>query len=222
MQAMAKSDKGMQPKKRKALKYGVIGLIGIFLLYHSFYVVSLDARARDTADGDIAQLTEEYFSQKMPYVLENAPAPCALLSELSKQDGDDWAVYGKQTNIGNRYYFLVRGEGVIEEIERDFISVAFGEGEEVCLLRISTVYIFGNEIRDASGKLLLQDVGELSTFNAISESLNKKVRDEMVPDFLKQAQVGKKVQVGGAFALNRRIGVTDDLEVMPIQLQIID
>src|SRR5690606_33414790 len=128
---------------------------------------------------------------------------------------------GSQANVGNRYYFLVRGEGVIEEIGRGFISVGFGEGEEVWLLRISTVYIFGNEIRDASGNLLLQDVGELSKFSTISESINKKVRDEMVPDFLKQAKVGKNVHFGGAFALNRRIGVTDDLEVMPIQLQII-
>lgn len=219
---MVKSDKGIQSRKRKAFKYGIVGLIGIFLLYHSFYVISLDSRERDTADGDIAQLAALYFSQTLPQVLENAPAPCALLSKLSTPEDNDWAAYGKQTNIGNRYYFLVRGEGVIEEIEKDFIIVAFGEGEEACLLRISTVYIFGNEIRDASGKLLLQDVGELSKFNAISESINKKVRDEIVPDFLKQAQVGKKVQVDGAFALNRRIGVTDDLEVMPIQLQIID
>lgn len=219
---MAKSDKAMQPRKRKALKYGVVGLIGIFLMYHSFYVVSLDSRARDTADEDMTQLAASYFSQTLPEALENAPAPCTLLSTLSRPEDNDWAAYGKQTNIGNRYYFLVRGEGVIEEIEKDFISVAFGKTEEACLLRISTVYIFGNEIRDASGKLLLQDVGELSKFNAISESINKKVRDEIVPDFLKQAQVGMKVQVDGAFALNRRIGVTDDLEVVPIQLQIID
>lgn len=212
----------MHPKKRNALKYGVMGLIGIFLVYHSLYVVSLDSRTSDSMDEDTAELAAEYFSQTLPSVMEKAPTPCALLTALSKQEDNDWGGYGKQTNIGNRYYFLVRGEGVVKEIEDSFISVAFGEGEEVCSLRIATIYIFGNEIRDASGELLLQDVGELTKFNAVSELINKKVRNEVVADFLKNVQVGQKIQVDGAFAVNRRIGVTDDVEVMPIQLQIID
>lgn len=219
---MAKSDKGVQPKKRNALKYGAMGLIGVFLVYHSLYVVSLDSRTADMVDEDIAQLAEEYFSQTLPGVMESAPTPCALLTALSKQEDNDWGGYGKQTNIGNRYYFLVRGEGVVQEIEDSFVRVAFGDGEKTCSLRIATVYIFGNEIRDASGELLLQDVGELTKFNAVSELLNKKVRNEVVTDLLKKVQVGQKIQLDGAFALNRRIGVTDDFEVMPIQLQIID
>ncbi|MBD1420538.1 DUF2291 family protein [Sphingobacterium chuzhouense] len=219
---MEKSDNGIPPKKRKMLVYGIVGLIGLFLLYHSFYAVPLDSRAKDVADGDMEKVVAAYFSQTLPTTLAQAPEPCGLLKTLSAEENRSWTQYGKQTNIGSRYYFLIKGEGVISEIEKDFINVAFGEGAETCSLRISTVYIFGNEIRDASGKLLLQDVGELSKFNAISELINKKVRDEVVPEFLKQAQVGKKVQVDGAFALNKRIGVSKDFEVVPIQLQVID
>ena len=102
------------------------------------------------------------------------------------------------------------------------MRVAFGEGEEACSLRLATVYIFGNEIRDASGELRLQEVDELTKFNTVSELINKKVRDEIIPDFLKDVQVGQKIQLAGAFALNRRIGVTEDFEVMPIQIKIID
>ena len=87
---------------------------------------------------------------------------------------------------------------------------------------MATVYIFGNEIRDASGELLLQDVGELTKFNAVSELINKKVRDDIIPHFLNEVQVGQKIRLAAAFALNRRVGVTDDFEVMPIQMQIID
>lgn len=70
--------------------------------------------------------------------------------------------------------------------------------------------------------MALADVGELTKFNAISERLNKRVREEIIPEFLEKIQVGQKVQLAGAFTLNRRLGVTDDFEVMPIQLQIVD
>lgn len=219
---MAQSDKSIQPKKRKALKYGLIGLISVFILYHSFYVVSLDSRANESMDGDVVQLADTYFSQTLPGVLENAPTPCTLLRALSTEEDQGWEAYGKQTNIGNRYYFLIRGEGTIEEIEDNFVRVVYGEGAESCSLRMATVYIFGNEIRDASGELLLEDVGELTKFNAVSELMNKKVRDEIIPGFLKEVQVGRKIQLDAAFALNRRIGVTDDFEVMPIHVQFID
>jgi len=219
---MAKSDAGMRPKKRKTLVYGIVGLIGLFLLYHAFYVVPLDARAKDATDGDMQQLVEAYFSQTLPVALQQAAEPCALMKALSAEESTAWAEYGRQTTIGNRYYFLLRGEGVVEEIGKDFIQVAFGADEQRCLVRISTVYIFGNEIRDASGELLLQDIGELSKFNAISELINAKVRKEVVPAFLKQAQVGMKVQVDAALALNKRIGISEDLEITPISLKVID
>lgn len=218
---MAQSDKGIQPKKRNILKYGIIGLISVFLLYHSIHVESLDSRAAEHADGDITKLADAYFSETLPGALEKALTPCPLLRALSGEDSD-WEAYGKQTNIGNRYYFLVRGEGVVQKIEDSFVRVAFGEGEEACSLRLATVYIFGNEIRDASGELRLQEVDELTKFNTVSELINKKVRDEIIPDFLKDVQVGQKIQLAGAFALNRRIGVTEDFEVMPIQIKIID
>lgn len=218
---MAQSDKNLQPKKRRAFKYGLIGLISIVLLYHSFYVVSLDSRANESVDGDVAQMADDYFLQTLPSVMENAPTPCMLLSALGEED-HDWKTYGKQTNIGNRYYFLVQGEGTVEEIEDNFVKVVFGEGAKTCSLRVATVYIFGNEIRDASGELLLQDVGELTKFNAVSELINKKVRDDIIPHFLNEVQVGQKIRLAAAFALNRRVGVTDDFEVMPIQMQIID
>lgn len=219
---MAQSDKGIQPQKRKTLKYGFIGLISVFLIYHSIDIESLDSRIDDNTDEDVAQLAEAYFSNTLPSVLENAPTPCMLIRALSGEDDHDWGTYGKQTNIGNRYYFLVRGEGVVQEIEDSFVLVAFGEGEEACSLRMATVYVFGNEIRDASGELRLQDVGELEKFNTVSELINKKVRDEIVPEFLKEVQVGQKIQLAGAFALNRRTGVTDDVEIMPIHVQTLD
>ncbi|NGM64507.1 DUF2291 family protein [Sphingobacterium sp. SGR-19] len=218
---MVKNDKDIQPQKRKALKYGLIGLIAFFLIYHSFDVVPLDSRRHDDDEEDVAQRADAYFLQSLPEVLANAPEPCTLLAALSQKD-QDWASYGKQTNIGNRYYFLIRGEGSVQEIQDSYVQVAFGEGEQVCSLRVATVYIFGNEIRDASGKLALEDVGELTKFNAISERLNKRVREEIIPEFLGKVQVGQKIRFAGAFALNRRLGVTDDFEVMPVQLQIVD
>ncbi|MBD1424635.1 DUF2291 family protein [Sphingobacterium arenae] len=218
---MVKNDKNIPSKKRRALKYGLIGLIAVFLIYHSFDVVSLDSRKKGGDEEDVTQLADAYFLQSLPKVLADAPEPCTLLAALSQKD-QDWASYGKQTNIGNRYYFLIRGEGNIQEIKDSYVRVAFGEGEQACSLRIATVYIFGNEIRDASGKLALADVGELTKFNAISEKLNKRVREEIIPEFLEKVQVGQKIQITGAFALNRRLGVTDDFEVMPVQLQIVD
>lgn len=222
IRAMAKSDKDIQPKKRNALKYGVIALFSLFLGYHSFYAVSLDERETEMDQDDMEQLVEAYFSQTLPAALEQAPAPCTLLHALSKEEDGDWTAYGKQTNIGNRYYFLVRGTGVIKEITDSYISVAFDEDGETCTLRIATVYIFGNEIRDAAGELSLQDMGDLAKFNAVSGLMNKKVRDEILPDFLKKAQVGQKIAVDGAFAWNRRIGTTDDFEVMPVQVRMVE
>lgn len=220
IRAMVKNDKGKPSKNRKVLKYGLIGLVSIFLLYNSFYVVSLDSRISKQVDGEAELLADMYLTERLPEVLASAPEPCALLQALTQEDAD-WEQYGKQTNIGNRYYFLVNGEGIVEEINDSFVRIKFGAGPEACSLRLATVYIFGNEIRDASGALRLEDVGELAKFNAISEIINKQVREQVVPAFLDAVQVGQRVSVKGAFALNKRLGITADFEVMPTELQII-
>ena len=56
----------------------------------------------------------------------------------------------------------------------------------------------------------MEDVGELAKFNAISEIINKQVREQVVPAFLDAVQVGQRVSVQGEFALNKRLGITDD------------
>src|SRR5690606_7543857 len=121
---MVKNDKGIQPKKRKALKYGLIGLIAVFLIYHSFDVVPLDSRRNDGDEEDVSQLADAYFLQSLPEVLANAPEPCTLLAALSQKD-QDWETYGEQINIGNRYYFLIQGEGSVQEIKDSYVQMVF-------------------------------------------------------------------------------------------------
>lgn len=202
--------------------YGISALIGLVLLYLSFDIVPLDERAETTAGEDVAEMVAVYFEETLPAVMLDAPQPCGLLKTLETEDSNGWEKYGQQTAIGNRYYFLISGQGQVNTVEDDFITVTFGTGEAQCTFRISTVYIFGNEIRDASGKLQLKEVGSLPTFNSLSESINERVRKQVVAPFLKSVKEGKTIQVQGAFALNRRLGWDPDVEIKPIQLQFID
>ncbi|PRD54171.1 DUF2291 family protein [Sphingobacterium gobiense] len=219
---MVKNETYRSPKKRKPLMYGISALIGLVLLYLSFDIVPLDERAETNAGEEVAEMVAVYFEETLPAVMLDAPEPCSLSKMLKTEDSSGWEKYGQQNAIGNRYYFLVSGQGRIRTVQDDFITVTFGEGDAECTFRISTVYIFGNEIRDASGKLQLKEVGSLPTFNSLSESINERVRTQVVAPFLKTVKVGKTIQMQGAFALNRRLGWDPDVEIKPIRLQFID
>lgn len=220
---MVKKNKtGASVRKSKGLLYVIAGAFVLVLLYFSFDVIPLDEYQKAEEGKDLTALTSTYFKEILPEVLADAPEPCVLMDNLASAEAAAWEQYGKQTTIGSRYYFLTKGIGVVSAVDDDFVSLTFGGADQHCTLKVSTVYVFGNEIRDASGKLLLQDIGDLASFNGLAQSINTHARETILSPFLKDVQLGEKVQFAGAFVVNRKLGLTDDLEIKPIQLQRID
>jgi predicted lipoprotein len=88
-------------------------------------------------------------------------------------------------------------------------------------LRLATEYIYGNAIRDASKLVDIRDFANTADLNNVSEQLNKKVRSSILPPFKKQVKQGDRIEVTGAVEFNKEHIRFNDLELIPVRLNIV-
>ena len=123
----------------------------------------------------------------------------------------------KPWGIGNIGYFKVQGEGSVLSVHENNVLLQVGK----LTVEIETEFIFGNAVRDASGLIQINDYDETSDFNLISESINDKIRKEVVPDFRARVKEGNIVRFKGALELNKAHLKLDQPEVIPVSVQLI-
>jgi predicted lipoprotein len=100
-----------------------------------------------------------------------------LLSLLQINKEQTFEKYGHALGIGNIRYFLVKGEGQVTSInENDVIVLAKADSNQKSI-RIATEFVFGNAIRDASGRIDINEFANTMDFNNVSEEIKKIVRD---------------------------------------------
>ncbi len=83
---------------------------------------------------------------------------------------------------------------------------------------IVTRDIFGNAVRDASGLLNIGDFRSTMEFNAISVEINKIIREEVVPEVLREAEVGGSIRFVGAAEVNEENPEISPLHIVPVQV----
>jgi len=118
--------------------------------------------------------------------------------------------------VGNIAYFKVQGEGFVLKVNENNVILRVEDHE----LEIETEFIFGNAVRDASGLVRINDFDRTSDINLISETINHKIRSEIIPPFRARVKEGNKVKFTGAMELNMSHLELDRPEVIPVSIQI--
>ena len=88
-------------------------------------------------------------------------------------------------------------------------------------VKVATEFIYGNAIRDASGLVEVKDFPNTMDLNNISEELNKTVRKTVLPPFKTAVKKGDKIIVTGAIEIHKEHIKWNELEIIPVQLQIV-
>jgi len=207
--------------KNKGIKR--IGIILVFLiaLGSSIKVEKLDeVRARtDEGKFDAVTFAEDFWNKDLIPNLNSAIEVNKLIGLLETNPKEAFENYSKALGIGNIRFFMIRGEGEIRKVGNDDLTVLIKTDSTNHVLQIETEYIFGNAVRDASGRVDLQNFEQTSDFNNVSAEINLLIRQKVLPIIDKNAQVGKRISFVGAIELNRELNEFKNLEVIPVKVE---
>jgi predicted lipoprotein len=202
----------------KAIKYGV-GIIAIALVgYNSVYFQPLDQRLSENQQTvfNASAYVDEIWNQELAKAYQDSPVLSQLI-EGFKNDVE--STFDKNSNalgIGNIGYFRVKGEGIVTAINENNVLLQVGNN----IIEVETEFIFGNALRDASGLVKINDYENTSDFNSISEAINDRIRQDIIPEFKLSISIGDTVRFEGAMELNKVHMNLEELEIIPFTLQI--
>ncbi|GAA0880395.1 hypothetical protein GCM10009119_33650 [Algoriphagus jejuensis] len=203
---------------QKAIKYGVgIVLLGL-LGYNSVYIQPLDQRQAENHQEvfDAHEYVESIWDQELSEVYRDAPDFLQLITDLKSDAAATFEKSGNALGIGNIGYFRVKGEGRVTSVDENHVLLQVGDKS----VEIETEFIYGNALRDASGLVKINDYPNTSDFNTISEEINAKIRQDIVPAFRSALKTGDQVSFEGAMELNQAHLNLEALEVIPFTLKI--
>jgi predicted lipoprotein len=201
---------------KKIIKYVVTIAVVAFLAYNSVYFKKLsDVKAAASKTFDPAAYARTYLDKKLLPAANKAPDIDLLIGELKNNPVKAYKTDAHSLDIGNTRFFMVRGQGVIINVDETDVFV-LTPGKQT--LKIATEYIFGNALRDAPGIITVNDFTNSMDLNNVSAEVNKLVRNEVLPPFKSKAKKGDNITFAGAFELNQEHLNLNNIEIIPINL----
>jgi len=195
-----------------------IGLVA----YKSVYVKKLsDMKVATDEKFDAVAFSKRLWEEKLAARLSNAVELETFIKTAQINPVDAFSKYTNALGIGNYRYALIKVEGLITDINEDDIMLQVKLGDSLMTTQLATEFIYGNAIRDASGLVDVKDFPNTMDLNNISEELNKMVRKTVLPPFKAAVRKGDKVIVTGAIEIHKEHIKWNELEIIPVRLQIV-
>lgn len=207
---------------RKIVKYLLLVLIVGLLAYNSVYIKKLsEVQTKEATAFAAAPFAEKLWVTQLPARLDSAVTLAVLQSTIKTNPGFAFDTWFNSMSIGNIRYGLVKVNGKVLSVNEDDVTVLAGSATEPLTVKITTEYIYGNAIRDASRLVDIRDFVNTTDLNNVSEELNKLVRKRVLPDFKAHVKKADSIACIGAIELNQAHYSLDDLEIIPVQCKII-
>lgn len=187
----------------KFLKY-TLGILAIVLLiYFSLDIQNLEKHQEsiEPAGFNPIHYSIKFWNDSLPTCIANAVEIRTLLNLLSEEPTSAFEKYGKKLGISSTYYFITKGEGTIEKVDDEFLILMLDDENRII---IATDFIFGNAVRDGSGKVDINDFLNMTDFNNVSVAINKLVKEKVVYQLRNSAIVGKKLEFAGAMEISEK------------------
>jgi hypothetical protein len=207
---------------KKFIKYLLLLLLIVIVGYKSVYLKKLSA-VKDTSAGifDAIAFTQKLWDERLPSKLDSAMDLNDLISAIRANPGEAFLNYTNALGIGNYRYGLVKLTGVASLINEDDIVMEVTNADTVMKVKLATEYVYGNAIRDASKLVDIRDFTNTTDLNNVSEQLNSKVRNSILPPFRKLVKQGDTIEATGAIEFNKEHIRFNDLELIPVRLKIL-
>jgi predicted lipoprotein len=206
---------------RKAIKYIIIIAVAGLLGFQSVYFRKLSVVQQEKQQSfDAVAFSKKLWEEKLPAKMDSAISLPDFIQAVAANQQDAFSKYTNALGIGNYRYALIKANGQVSAVNEDEVILQISAGDSTLTAILATEYIYGNAIRDASGLVDVKDFPNTAELNSISEELNKLVRTSVLPDFRKQVKTGDQVQVVAAVEFNKEHVKWQNLELLPLRLQI--
>jgi predicted lipoprotein len=205
--------------KANTIKNSILLILLFITGYNAVYFKKLNAITKEGVQNfDAKTYTAALWKNKMPAVIDAATEFDQLLLAIEK---DPQLAFEKNTHalaIGNYRYAMVKMSGIVVAVhEDDFIIETDIAGSKKQLL-VTTEFIYGSAVRDASGLIDIKDFTSASDLNAIAESFNETIKKTVIQPFKKRLSNGLKIELVAAVELNKENMVLDQLVLLPVQI----
>lgn len=202
---------------KKKYIYILAFLVIAFLAYNSVYFKKLsDVKKAQKESFDFKAYADSIYYKGILKSKKTIPLT-SLIASVKKDQKEAFKSYGNRLGIGNSAYFMIKSTGKIIDIKDGIYTVA---DEKNGVVFIDTKYIFGNDLRDASGLVKLTDFKTNAQFNKVSESLNEIVRNEVISKEIKTVKLGDSISFSGAIKLSKKQILFTDLLIIPSQIKL--
>jgi len=207
---------------KKLIKYIliiiVVGLVG----YKSVYFKKLsEVKQREGQKFDAVTYSSKLWDEKLPARLDSSVELGTLMGFIEANPIDAFSRFSNAIGIGNYRYSLIKLNGVVTKINEDDVALKVNHADSGLIIKIATEFVYGNAIRDASGLVDIKDFTNTNDLNSISEELNKRVRNNVLPAFRTQVKQGDEIELTGAVQFNKEHISFKDLEIIPIRIKIL-
>lgn len=207
---------------KKSVRYIALFILVAVVAYHSVYFKKLDEVKSAAASFNAAKYASEFWLKKLPPHTGKAVEIGQLLGLLKTDKNKAFADYSHALGIGNIKYFLVKGAGIVQEVGENEVSVNVESMHEKPQVTLTTEYVFGNAVRDASGEIDINEFTNSMDFNNVSAEINKIIREKVIPPFRSKVKKGDRVTFAGAIELNKEHLNTQSIEIIPVDLKILE
>ncbi|MFA9389708.1 MAG: DUF2291 domain-containing protein [Prolixibacteraceae bacterium] len=205
----------------KILKY-ILGILAVLVvIYLSLDIQNLEKHRAASAPSsfNVAIYTDNFFYDSLPVCISNATPLEYLLQLLNDHPESAFEKYGHQLGISKTHYFMVKGQGQIEKVEAEYIVLSLPNNQKV---KVATDFIFGNAVRDGSGKVNINDFMNMTDFNNVSVAINKMIKEKVVSRLRNSAAVGVTLEFAGAFEINEEKIDLAKLLIIPVSVKLSD
>ena len=205
----------------KIIKYSIGILAIVAVVYFSLNIQKLDEynAANVSTKFDATEFARQFWENQLADCINTAPEANVVVQQLEQNPEVAFEKYAHKLGISKTYYLILKGSGVIESVDEEFLLVRIDENTQI---QVATDFIFGNAIRDGSGKVDINQFVNMTDFNNVSVALNKLAKEKVVARLKKSAKEGMRLEFTGAAELNENNIDVNNIRVIPVTAKITD
>lgn len=160
-----------------------------------------------------------FWEEHIPATIESAVAASTLIQLLNNNPDEAFENHGHILGISKTYYFMLKGSGKISSLEEEFLIININDGQTI---QLATDFIFGNAVRDGSGKISIDEFMNMTDFNNVSVAINKLIKEKVVTKLRSEAEVGKTIEFVGATEINKESIDIENIRIIPVIANVSD
>lgn len=209
--------------KRECLAKYLTWLIGaglILWVWPPFHIHRLQGSAKGQLENrstrEARQIADRFWSSTLTAV-DAKPSDLRSLVELLQENPAAGRRYGHTADYGGNPSYFLEGTARVTSIDDTGLWLDVGAGSTMKVVLL-TGPIFGNALRDATGKLPMGKLS-FSQFNAISEELDRLAESQGQAGLRGRVAVGTPLHVIAAGEVDQSFGYPV-LELAPIRVTV--